>query len=107
MHVCVHAHMCRGWIKPSPPATNPPTPQGGTPEISEKSISLEQIVIFQFWLKNSDCDLTDFTKTLPTIVTTVRLIKFWLGHNKFWLRDKFWLGLIPTEQSEVIFGHQW
>ena len=36
---------------PTPPSTHPPTPQGGTPGISQNSIALELIEIFQFRLK--------------------------------------------------------
>ena len=51
---CVHACVCAcGWDAPphhpQPPSTNPPV--GGTPRISQNSIALELIKIFQFCLK--------------------------------------------------------
>ena len=60
--VCMHACMCvhvracaRVWGAPShhPPPTSahPPTPPGGTPGISQNSIALELMEIFQFHLK--------------------------------------------------------
>ena len=56
-HVCMHVHVCG-----APPNTltechpHPPTPttQGGTPEISQKSIKIEQITIFEFCSKILD-----------------------------------------------------
>ena len=51
-HVCMHMHMhvCRG--NPLTTAIHPTsTPQGGTPRISQNSIALELIEIFQFCLK--------------------------------------------------------
>ena len=53
---CVHAHACAHvWGAPShhppPPSTHLPTPQGGTPGISQNSIALQLIEIFQFCLK--------------------------------------------------------
>ena len=64
--VHVHVHMCGGTLSPPPPtSTHPPThihphphphpptppPRGGTPGISQNSIALELIKIFQFRLK--------------------------------------------------------
>ena len=62
--MCVHAHACaRVWGVPShhppphptttppPHPTTPPPPEGGTPGISQNSIALELIEIFQFRLK--------------------------------------------------------
>ena len=54
---CVHMHVCMCMCvlgTPSPPPTPihpPPHPQGGTPGISQNSIALELIEIFQFCLK--------------------------------------------------------
>ena len=53
---CVHAHACaRVWGAPShhphPHPPSPPPPPGGTPRISQNSIALELIEIFQFRLK--------------------------------------------------------
>ena len=53
---CVHVHACAcvwgGTLSPPPPPfTHPPTPKGGTPGISQNSIALELIKIFQFCLK--------------------------------------------------------
>ena len=52
MHVCACACV---WGAPShhppPPSTHPPTPRGRTPGISQNSIALELIEIFQFRLK--------------------------------------------------------
>ena len=48
----MHVHMCGGTLSPPPP--HPPTPQPpgwGTPGISQNSIPLELIEIFQFYLK--------------------------------------------------------
>ena len=55
-HMCVHAHACAHvWGAPSyhppPPSTHPPAPPGGTLGISQNSIVLELIEIFQFCLK--------------------------------------------------------
>ena len=50
--ICVHVHMCREHPLTTPhhhPPT-PPTP-GGIPRISQNSIALELIKIFQFCLK--------------------------------------------------------
>ena len=54
----VHVHVCACacvWQAPShhppPISTHPPTPKGGTPGISQNSIALELIEIFQFCLK--------------------------------------------------------
>ena len=51
MHV--HVHMCGGHPLSTPPlsSTQPPHPRGGTPGISQNSIALELIEIFQFRLK--------------------------------------------------------
>ena len=53
---CVHACACACvWEAPSyhppPTSTQPPHPPGGTPGISQNSIALELIKIFQFRLK--------------------------------------------------------
>ena len=56
---CVHVRactcmcMCVGYTlsPPPPPSTHLPTPQGGTPGISQNSIALQLIEIFQFRLK--------------------------------------------------------
>ena len=53
--VCVHVHACAHvWgappHHPTPPSTHSPPP-GGTPGISQNSIALELIKIFQFCLK--------------------------------------------------------
>ena len=51
---CMHVHACTcmctcvGCTHLPPPSTHPPTPRGGTPEISQNSITLELIEIFQF-----------------------------------------------------------
>ena len=51
-YACMHVHVCRGH-----PLTTPhhhpsiPPPPGGTPRISQNSIALELIEIFQFCLK--------------------------------------------------------
>ena len=61
MHVCVCAcacvhmcvHMCGGHplTTPNPYPTTPSPPKGGTPGITQNSIALELIEIFQFRLK--------------------------------------------------------
>ena len=52
MYVCMHVHMCGGTLSPPPPpSTHPPPPGWGTPGISQNSIALELIKIFQFCLK--------------------------------------------------------
>ena len=56
MHVCVcmhvHVHVCGVHPLTTPhPIHPPPIPQGGTPGISQNSIALELIEIFQFHLK--------------------------------------------------------
>ena len=54
---CMHVHACAcvtgapSHQPPPHPPTHPPTPQGGTPGISQNSIALELIEIFQFCLK--------------------------------------------------------
>ena len=56
---CVHVHACAcictcvgGTLSPPPtPIHPPPTPRGWTPGISQNSIALELIEIFQFCLK--------------------------------------------------------
>ena len=54
-HVCACTCMCtcvRGTLSLAlTPSTHPPPHQGGTPEISQNSIALELIEIFQFCLK--------------------------------------------------------
>ena len=45
--MCMHVHVCVGH----PLTTTTPTPLGGTPGISQNSIALELIKIFQFCLK--------------------------------------------------------
>ena len=51
--MCVHVHMCRGNLSPPPTPIHPPShpPGWGTPGISQNSIALELIEIFQFCLK--------------------------------------------------------
>ena len=58
--VCVHAHVCMlvsvhmyggPCHHPPPPSTHPHPPGWGTPGISQNSIALELIEIFQFCLK--------------------------------------------------------
>ena len=66
MHVCAHVRVCAcvcvcarahahvrgGCPHPTPPPpTHPPTPRGGTPQISKNAIRLERIKIFRFRLK--------------------------------------------------------
>ena len=54
MHVCacMHVHVCMCGGHPfTTPHPHPPTPEGGTPGISQNSIALELIEIFQFRLK--------------------------------------------------------
>ena len=50
--MCMHVHMCGGHPLTTP-HPHPPTPHlpGGTPRISQNSIALELIEIFQFRLK--------------------------------------------------------
>ena len=53
MCMCTHAHLCMyvgGILSPPPPHPPTPTPWG-TPRISQNSIALELIEIFQFCLK--------------------------------------------------------
>ena len=58
VHACVHVYMCRAppkhpdRVPPHPPTPTPP--MGGTPEISQKSIKIERIEIFEFRLKILD-----------------------------------------------------
>ena len=50
---CMHVHVC-AWCTPphTPKPIHPPAnPQGGTPKISQNSITLELIKIIQFCLK--------------------------------------------------------
>ena len=48
----VHVHVCGGTLSPTPTPIHPPTHSpGGTPRISQNSIALELIEIFQFCLK--------------------------------------------------------
>ena len=50
--ICVHVHMCRGHPLTHPhPIHPPPPPREGTPRISQNSVTLELIEIFQFRLK--------------------------------------------------------
>ena len=55
IHTCmcmrVHVHVSRGTLSPLPTHIHPPPPPGGTPRISQNSIALELIEIFQFCLK--------------------------------------------------------
>ena len=55
MHVCACTCVCTcvgGTLSPPPtPIQPPPPPPGGTPRISQNSIALELIEIFQFCLK--------------------------------------------------------
>ena len=58
MYACVHVHACMcmcmwvgGTLSPPPTHIHPPPPPGGTPRISQNSIALELIEIFQFRLK--------------------------------------------------------
>ena len=58
MWVCVHVHVCAcmctcgGTFSPPPTPIHPPPPTpGGTPGITQNSIALELIEIFQFHLK--------------------------------------------------------
>ena len=53
VHACVCVCMCVGCTlsPPPPPSTHLPTPQGGTPRISQNSIALQLIEIFEFHLK--------------------------------------------------------
>ena len=49
--VCVHVHVCGEMLSAPPtPSTHPPTPRG-TLRITQNSIVLELIEIFQFCLK--------------------------------------------------------
>ena len=62
MYACVHTCMCAcAWGTPPntltesyPHSPTPNPPNGGTPEISQKSIKIEQIKIFEFCLKILD-----------------------------------------------------
>ena len=51
--MCVHVHVCRGdpVTTPDPHPPTPPPPRVGDPQISQNSIALELIEIFQFCLK--------------------------------------------------------
>ena len=49
--MCIHVHMCGSTLSPPHPHPPTPTPPGGTPGISQNSIALELIEIFQFRLK--------------------------------------------------------
>ena len=52
VHACMCVHMCGGHPLTTPTPIHPsPTPQGGTLGISQNSIVLELIEIFQFCLK--------------------------------------------------------
>ena len=55
VHACVcmrvHVHVCGGTLSPPPPPSTHPLTPGGTPGISQNSIALELIEIFQFCLK--------------------------------------------------------
>ena len=67
---CMCVHVCMHEISPTyPDRLPPPPPQGGTPEMSQKSIKIEQIEIFQFCLKIFN---------LCTLVHTYRL---YLGYR--------------------------
>ena len=55
MCMCVHAHPPPKYPDRVPhPSTQPHHPNGGTPEISQKSIKIERIKIFEFCLKILD-----------------------------------------------------
>ena len=58
VHTCAHAHVHGASPKhPDRVPPHPPTPtprMGGTPEISQQSIKIEQIKIFEFCLKILD-----------------------------------------------------
>ena len=47
--MCICVHVCGGTLSPTPTPIHPPP--GGTPRISQNSIALELIKIFQFCLK--------------------------------------------------------
>ena len=49
--MCVHVHVCKGHPLCTPTPIHPPPTPGGTPGISQNSIALELIEIFQFHLK--------------------------------------------------------
>ena len=55
MHVhvcaCVHVHVYGGHPSTTPTSIQPPPTPGGTPRISQNSIALELIELFQFCLK--------------------------------------------------------
>ena len=55
VHACtcmhMHVHVCGATLSPSPTHIHPPPTLGGTPGISQNSIALELIKIFQFHLK--------------------------------------------------------
>ena len=51
LDMCMCVHMCRGTLSPPPIPIHPPPPPGGDPGISQNSIALELIEIFQFCLK--------------------------------------------------------
>ena len=60
MCVCAHAHANMCGTPPKhpdrvpPPSTHSQSPNGGTPEISQKSIKIERIKIFELCLKILD-----------------------------------------------------
>ena len=49
--MCVHVDVCGGHPLTTPTHIHPPLPPRGTPRISQNSIALELIKIFQFCLK--------------------------------------------------------
>ena len=51
MHVCVHVWGLHPLTTPHPHPATPPPSRGGTPGISQNSIAIKLIEIFQFRLK--------------------------------------------------------
>ena len=89
--VCVHAHACAHvWghplttPQPHPPTPHPlttthPHPQGGTPGISQNSIALELIKIFQFCLKDLKSVETSPPKGGCIVWWVYSLVGGWVG----------------------------